>query len=119
MNTISILRTVLDRWKEGVDAHQPETVAKVFTDEAIFQGLHPYSIGPAGVAEYYASQPLGMKADYEILETRQLTDDLILGYLKVAFSFIDRPSLEVYLSIIARSNDGDWRIDHYQVSKPA
>lgn len=119
MNTISILRTVVDRWKEGVDAHEPETVAKVFTDEAIFQGLHPYSIGPVGVAEYYASQPLGMKADYEILEARQLSDDLALGYLKVAFSFIDRPTLEVYLNIIARGNGDDWRIDHYQVSKLA
>jgi uncharacterized protein (TIGR02246 family) len=117
MNTTSILSTVLDQWKVAVDAHDPEAVAKVFTDGAIFQGLHPYSIGPAGVAEYYASQPLGMKADYEILETRQLSDDLVLGYLKVAFSFVDRPTLEVFLSIIARNEDNAWKIDHYQVSK--
>jgi uncharacterized protein (TIGR02246 family) len=117
MNTNSILSTVLDQWKAGIDAHDPDAVAKVFTDDAIFQGLHPYSIGPAGVAEYYASQPLGMKADYDILEARQLSDDLVLGYLKVAFSFVDRPTLEVYLSIIARSNNNTWQIDHYQVSK--
>jgi hypothetical protein len=119
MNTSSILSTVLDQWKAGVDAHDPEAVAKVFTDGAIFQGLHPYSIGPAGVAEYYASQPLGMKADYEILETRQLSEDLVLGYLKVAFSFVDRPTLEVFLSILARGNGDAWKIDHYQVSKLA
>ncbi|MFI5712970.1 hypothetical protein [Kribbella sp. NPDC051620] len=117
MNTTSILTTVLDAWKAGVDAHEPEAVAEVFTDGAIFQGLHPYSIGPVGVAEYYASQPLGMKADYEILESRQLSDDLVLGYLKVAFSFVDRPTLEVFLSILARGNDNTWKIDHYQVSK--
>jgi hypothetical protein len=119
MNTSSILSTVLDQWKAAVDAHEPDAVAKVFTDGAIFQGLHPYSIGPAGIAEYYASQPLGMKADYEILEARQLSDDLVLGYLKVAFSFVDRPTLDVFLSIIARSNGNDWKIDHYQVSKLA
>jgi hypothetical protein len=58
-----------------------------------------------------------MKADYDILEARQLTDDLVLGYLKVAFSFVDRPTLEVNLSILARSNNNSWQIDHYQVSK--
>ncbi|GAA0942144.1 SgcJ/EcaC family oxidoreductase [Kribbella koreensis] len=117
MNTTTILTTVLDAWKAGVDAHDPEAVADVFTADAIFQGLHPYSIGPTGVAEYYASQPLGMKADYKILESRQLTDDLVLGYLKVAFSFTDRPTLEVFLSILAQDNDNTWKIAHYQVSK--
>ena len=117
MNATGIVRTVLDQWKAGVDAHDPAAVAKVFTDDAIFQGLHPYSVGPAGVAEYYESQPLGLKADYDILESRQLTDDLVLGYLEVAFSFTDRPTLEVFLSVIARRIGDDWRIDHYQVSK--
>ncbi|WP_433014996.1 hypothetical protein [Kribbella sp. CA-294648] len=117
MSTTSILQTVLDQWKAGVDTHDPAAVAKVFTDDAIFQGLRPYSIGPVGVAQYYEAQPLGLKADYDILEARQLTDELVLGYLKVAFSFVERPTLEVYLSIIARRAGADWRIDHYQVSK--
>jgi uncharacterized protein (TIGR02246 family) len=117
MTTSDILRNVLDRWKAGVDAHDPAAVAKVFTEDAIFQGLHPYSVGPAGVAEYYESQPSGMKADYTILETRQLGDDLVLGYLDVAFSFTDRPTLEVNLSIVARHTTEGWQIVHYQVSK--
>jgi uncharacterized protein (TIGR02246 family) len=117
MNTRSTIHNVLDRWKAGVDAHDPEAIAKVFTDDAIFQGLHPYSVGPAGVAQYYDSQPLGMKADYTILETRQLSDDLVLGYLEVAFSFVDRPTVDVLLSIIARNTATGWRIAHYQVSK--
>jgi uncharacterized protein (TIGR02246 family) len=117
MNTTGIVRTVVDHWKAAVDAHDPAAVAKVFTDDAIFQGLHPYSVGKAGVAEYYESQPLGLKADYDILESRRLTDDLVLGYLKVAFSFTDRPTLEVFLSVIARQIGDVWRIDHYQVSK--
>jgi uncharacterized protein (TIGR02246 family) len=114
---MSVLTTLLDQWKAGIDTHDPAAVAKLFTDDAIFQGLHPYSIGPAGVAEYYESQPLGMRADYEVLETRQLNDDLVLGYLEVAFSFVDRPTLKVFLSIIARRNDSGWQLDHYQVSK--
>ena len=111
------LRDVLDRWKAGVDAHEPERVAAVFTEEALFQGLHPYSVGRPGVAEYYASQPLGMTAEYEILESRQLADDLVLGYLRVVFAFTDRPALPVYLSVLAKKEPGGWFLDHYQVSK--
>jgi uncharacterized protein (TIGR02246 family) len=111
------LRDVLDRWKTHVDAHDPERVAAVFTEQALFQGLHPYSVGRAGVAEYYASQPLGMTAEYEILETRRLADDLVLGYLRVLFAFTDRPTLTVYLSVLARKASAGWLLDHYQVSK--
>jgi hypothetical protein len=111
------LRDVLDRWKTHVDAHEPEGVGAVFTGEALFQGLHPYSVGRRGVAEYYASQPLGMTADYEILESRRLADDLVLGYLRVLFAFTDRPTLTVYISVLAKNEPGGWFLDHYQVSK--
>lgn len=39
-----VLRDVLDRWKDGVDAHEPQDVAATFTSDAIFQGLHPYGV---------------------------------------------------------------------------
>ncbi|MBR7837402.1 nuclear transport factor 2 family protein [Actinospica durhamensis] len=113
----AVLRDVLDRWKSAVDAHEPERVAAVFTDEALFQGLHPYTVGRPGVAEYYASQPLGMTATYEILESRRLADALVLGYLRVVFAFTDRPALTVYISVLARRTAEAWLLDHYQVSK--
>jgi uncharacterized protein (TIGR02246 family) len=112
----AILRDVLDQWKAAVDAHEPERVASHFTEDAIFQGLHPYSVGRQGVADYYDSQPLGMTAAYRILETRQLADDLVLGYLSVDFSFTDRPTLSVYLSTLVRRASDGWYISHYQVS---
>jgi uncharacterized protein (TIGR02246 family) len=112
-----ILTTVLDRWKSAVDAHAPKRVATYFTDDAIFQGLHPYSVGPDGVAEYYDSQPVGMTADYTVLETRRLAEDVVLGYLTVDFGFTDRPTLTVYLSIIIRRTGDAWLISHYQVSR--
>jgi uncharacterized protein (TIGR02246 family) len=111
------LRAVLDSWKAAVDAHEPEAVAAVFTEQAIFQGLHPYSVGRRGVAEYYASQPLGMAAEYTIQEARRLAPDLVLGYLTVDFSFTDRPTLTVYISVITRRVADTWLIDHYQVSR--
>ena len=112
-----VLDAVLTRWKAAVDAHQPDQVAALFTADAIFQGLHPYTVGPAGVARYYAAQPMGMTAEYTLRETRALSDGLVLGYLTVDFGFTDRATLTVYLSVIIRQDAGGWRISHYQVSR--
>jgi uncharacterized protein (TIGR02246 family) len=117
MTDTDILRTVLDEWKAGVDEHDPKRVASYFTDDAIFQGLHPYAVGPDAVAEYYDSQPLGLTASYRIVEHRRLADDVILGYLAVDFGFTDRPTLPVHLSVILRRTDSGWLISHYQVSR--
>jgi SnoaL-like domain len=111
------LEDTLLRWKAGVDAHQPADVAALFTEDAIFQGLHPYGVGPAAVAEYYASQPLGMVANYEIRETRQLAEELILGYMYVAFTFTDRDPVNVYLSVLLKQAGNGWKIGHYQVTR--
>ncbi|MER8004457.1 nuclear transport factor 2 family protein [Streptomyces sp. NPDC094149] len=113
----AVLRGVLGRWKAAVDEHRPELVASVFTEDAIFQGLHPYSVGRRGVAEYYDSQPLGMKAAYRVLETRRPADGLVLGYLAVEFSFTDRPALNVKLSVLVTREGDEWYIAHYQVSQ--
>jgi uncharacterized protein (TIGR02246 family) len=112
-----ILTTVLDQWKSAVDAHDPKRVATYFTDDVIFQGLHPYSVGPDSVAAYYDSQPIGMTADYVVLQTRRLADDVVLGYLSVDFGFTDRPTLAVFLSVILRRTGGTWLVSHYQVSR--
>ncbi|MDQ7810288.1 nuclear transport factor 2 family protein [Amycolatopsis sp. A133] len=114
---MSILTGVLDGWKSAVEAHEPERVADHFTEDAIFQGLHPYSVGRAGVAAYYAAQPLGMTADYRVEETRRLAEDVILGYVSVDFAFTDRPTLPVHLSVVVRRVGDTWLIAHYQVSR--
>jgi hypothetical protein len=108
-----VITDVLDRWKDAVDAHDPERVASNFTEDAIFQGLHPYGVGRTAVAEYYDSQPIGLKAEYEVLETREIARNVTLAYLNVDFSFVDRPAINVYLSVLV---EGDL-IAHYQVSR--
>jgi hypothetical protein len=113
----TILRSVLDDWKAAFDAHNPQRAAAIFTDDAIFQGLHPYTVGPQGVADYYASLPLGMSAIYRILETRRPADNLILGYLSVDFTFIDRPTLTVNLCVLIQPAQDGAKISHYQVSR--
>ncbi|WP_370961988.1 SgcJ/EcaC family oxidoreductase [Amycolatopsis sp. cg9] len=112
-----VLTGVLDEWKSAVDAHEPARVAESFTEDAVFQGLHPYSVGRAGVAEYYAAQPPGLTADYRVLETRRLAEDVVLGYVSVDFGFTDRPVLPVTLGVVLRRAGGAWLIAHYQVSR--
>ncbi|ANW22620.1 YybH family protein [Streptomyces clavuligerus] len=113
-----ILRGVLDGWKDAVDQHQPDRAAAHFTEDAVFQGLHPYTVGRPGIAAYYDAQPPGLRADYRILETRHPADNLILGYLAADFSFTDRPTLTVSLGILLQQTDHGWAIAHYQVSHP-
>jgi len=113
---IEVLRGVLDGWKAGVDARQPQRVAAVFTEDAIFQGLRPYSVGRDGVANYYDSQPLGMTATYRILETRRPTEDLVLGYVRADFTFPDRATVSLNLGVLITHGCAGWRILHYQAS---
>ncbi|WP_327399816.1 hypothetical protein OG194_06105 [Streptomyces sp. NBC_01288] len=112
-----VLRGVLNSWKAAVDAHEPDEAARLFTEDAIFQGLHPYSVGRQGVAEYYDSQPLGMTAEFEILETRRYADDLVLGYLDAEFTFTDRAPVDVKLAVLVKRLADGWYIAHYQVSR--
>jgi len=112
----AILRGVLDGWKAAVDGHQPDQAAAHFTEDAIFQGLRPYSVGRPGIAAYYDAQPPGLTAEYRILETRSPAEGLVLGYLSVDFSFTDRPTLSVNLSVLLRRLADGWAIAHYQVS---
>ncbi|MFD3405403.1 SgcJ/EcaC family oxidoreductase [Kribbella sp. NPDC058693] len=112
-----ILYDVLDQWKSAIDDHDPQRAAALFTNDAIFQGLHPYGVGRDAVAEYYESQPIGLSPQYKLLETRQLADDTLLGYLAVDFSFTDRPAISVNLLVILRQAADGWLISHYQVSR--
>ncbi|MGV0804229.1 SgcJ/EcaC family oxidoreductase [Mycolicibacterium setense] len=114
-DTATILRHVLDEWKAGIAAHDPQRVAAVFTEDAIFQGLRPYSVGRQGVRDYYESQPVGLTVDYRIDETRRPADNVVLGYLRADFTRPDGTTIPLNLSVLA-TRDDDWRIAHYQVS---
>jgi len=111
------LRDALDRWKAGIDAHQPERVAEVFSEDAIFQGLRPHSVGRQGVIDYYASQPPGLTVDYQILQTRRLSAHQVLGYVHADFTFPDRSLISVFLGVLVKQNEQGWSIIYYQASR--
>ena len=116
-DTDDALRDALDRWKAGIDAHQPERVAEVFSEDAIFQGLRPYSVGRQGIIEYYASQPPGMTVDYQILQTRRLSAHQVLGYVRADFAFPDRHIVGVFLGVVVSHTEDGWSIIYYQASR--
>jgi uncharacterized protein (TIGR02246 family) len=107
----------LDRWKAGIDAHEPERVCEVFSEDAVFQGLRPHSVGRQGVIDYYASQPPGMTVDYQILQTRRLSATQVLGYVHADFTFPDRHVVEVFLGVVVVRNEHGWSIVYYQASR--
>jgi uncharacterized protein (TIGR02246 family) len=111
-----VIREVLDAWQSGIDAHEPDRVAQVFTEDAIFQGLRPYSVGRVGVHDYYASQPLGMTVRYRILATRNPADGVVLGYTQADFTFADGTGISLNLSVLVTRTSEGWQIAHYQVS---
>jgi uncharacterized protein (TIGR02246 family) len=111
------LRDALDRWKAGIDAQQPQRVSEVFTEDAIFQGLRPYSVGRQGVIDYYASQAPGMTVDYQILQTRRLAPDQVLGYVYADFAFPDRPTVGASIGVVVTRDGDGWSISYYQASR--
>ncbi|MER6470935.1 hypothetical protein [Streptomyces collinus] len=44
-----------------------------------------------------------------------MAEYVLLGYLGVDFSFTDRPTLGVTLSVVLRRGADEWLITHYQV----
>lgn len=112
-----IVGAVMDRWKAGIDSHRPDRVAEQFTENAIFQGLRPYSVGRQGVYAYYDGQPSGMTVAYRILETRPVAADGVLGYLHADFSFPDRTTVGVRIGVLVTRGVGGWHIAYYQASR--
>jgi hypothetical protein len=111
------LRVLLDRWAEGIADHRPADVAELFTEDALFQGFDPApGFGRAYIAGYYAKQPLGLTADYDLLSAVELAPGVLSAYARVQFT---RPegSVPVYLTVIAQRGRSAWEISHYHVSK--
>ncbi|KGI69883.1 SgcJ/EcaC family oxidoreductase [Mycolicibacterium rufum] len=113
-----IVRAVLDEWKAGIDAHDPARVAAVFTEDAVFQGLQPYTVGRDGVFAYYDSQPPGLTVDYRISEVRRPAEQVVLGYGAATFTKPDGTVLVLMLGVVLTGGGDGWRIQQYQVSAP-
>lgn len=117
MDAPQVFADVMDEWKAGIDAHDPARVAAVFTEDAVFQGLRPYGVGRATVADYYDSQPVGMTVTYDIRETRRPVDTVVFGYVAATFRFPDRHSVDVAIGVVLTLVRDGWQLAQYQASR--
>lgn len=109
---------ILETWADGIRAHEPHDVASTFTDDALFQGFDPvHTIGRTGIAAYYAKQPVGLGASFNVIEQRQIASDTLLAYVRVDFTPPDAAVIPVHLTVVIERRDDQWRISHYHVSK--
>jgi uncharacterized protein (TIGR02246 family) len=113
-----LVTATLSAWADGIRAHEPQDVAAVFTEDAVFQGFDPtHVVGRAGIAGYYAKQKVGLTAAFHITERRRIAADVLVAYVRVDFSPPDAPVIPVHLTAVLRLTDGAWLISHYHVSK--
>ncbi|MEW1683325.1 SgcJ/EcaC family oxidoreductase [Streptomyces sp. NPDC093594] len=64
------MHDVLDRWKTAFDSHRPDTMAEVFTPDALFLGCGPEVVaGRDAVRTYYEAVAEDRRADVTVLHT--------------------------------------------------
>lgn len=115
----AIVVDVLDGIKRGLDDQQPEAVAALFAEDALFQGSHPEpSFGSAAVAEYFAEpRAKGLRVDYTIRHICPLAEDVVSAFVNATFTLPNGTALPRHLTvIILRQDDGRWLIGHYHAS---
>jgi uncharacterized protein (TIGR02246 family) len=117
MDATQIVVAVMDEWKAGIDAHDPDRVAAAFTHDTVFQGLRPYGVGREVVSAYYESQPAGMTVSYRVLEGRTLAADAVVGYLRATFEFVDQPPLDLNVGVALARVGEEWLVAQYQASR--
>jgi uncharacterized protein (TIGR02246 family) len=111
------LRTVLEQWATAIAEHRPADVAALFTEDALFQGFDPTpGVGRDYISRYYAKQPVGLRAEYELLSTRVIAQGALAGYARVLFKRPDG-DVAVHLTVIAQHGRTGWALSHYHVSK--
>ncbi|WP_407361056.1 YybH family protein [Microbacterium sp. LBN7] len=108
----------LTRWQQGIGAGDLDRIASAFTTDALFQGLRPeHSIGRAGVVEYYASQPVPLTVEYDVLRAHDLGDDAVVAYLGAVFHLEGREDVATHLTLVFDHSADDLLISHYHVSR--
>jgi hypothetical protein len=112
-----VLRTLLDEWAAGIAERRPGDVAALFAENALFQGFDPEpGVGRDYISDYYAKQPVGLTADYELIASSDLAPGARLGYARVVFARSDG-DVPVYLTVVAQHGPTGWALSHYHVSK--
>jgi hypothetical protein len=58
-----------------------------------------------------------MTVDYQIIQTRPLAPDQVLGYVHADFAHPDRPTVSVFIGVVIKHDQDGWSIVYYQASR--
>ncbi|MEU6708878.1 SgcJ/EcaC family oxidoreductase [Streptomyces wuyuanensis] len=109
---------VLKHWKAAFDGHRPDEMSGLFTADALFQGFGPAVLtGRDAVRGYYEAVPSGRRAEFEVLHTYTIGEQVAGGFADVTFGDADGWEARVHLSLVLRRDEGHWRIRQCHVSR--
>lgn len=112
-----VLAESLAAWKLAFDRHSPQDIVGLFSSDALFQGLSPTLLtGRKEVFGYYHALPPGITASFQIIQARQLAQQLVCGFAAVQFTYPDGRTVPVQLSLVLRRDGQTWFIVQYHVS---
>ncbi|MFC4114395.1 YybH family protein [Nonomuraea zeae] len=112
------MREILSRWKAAFDGHQVDTMADLFTPDALFQGFGPEVVaGRDAVRAYYEAVPGDRTADVTVVSTYTIGEEVAGGFADVTFRDPKGWQAPVHLSLVLRRDPDAWRIRQYHVSR--
>lgn len=111
------LAEALMAWKRAFDQHRPEDMVRLFSSDALFQGLSPTLFaGRKEIFDYFEALPPGITATFQIIQARQWTQTLVCGFAAVRFTYPDARTVQVRLSLVLHRDDQTWFIAQYHAS---
>ncbi|MBY8879092.1 SgcJ/EcaC family oxidoreductase [Actinacidiphila acidipaludis] len=111
------VHAALDGWTAAFNRHDPDAMAELFTEDALFQGFGPEPTeGRDAVRAYYAVVPADRVAEGTVLHTYTLGEDVAGGYADVTIRNPEGPQSHVYMSLVVVRDGAEWRIRQYHVS---
>ncbi|MGN7252836.1 YybH family protein [Arthrobacter sp. SAFR-014] len=113
-----ILAEALTAWKRAFDQHRPEDMVRLFSRDALFQGLSPTLLtGRKEIFDCFAALPPGIKATFQIIQARQLAQGLVCGFAALRFTYPDARTAQVQLSLVLSRDGQKWLIAQYHASR--
>lgn len=113
-----VLAELLTAVKSAFDQHRPEDMVRLFSGDAVFQGLSSTGvIGRNEIFDYFDALPPSITTTFQIIHARRLATFLIGGFADVRVTHSDTKTVPALLSLVLCSEDQKWSITQYHASK--
>lgn len=110
-------RALLAQWQLAFGRRDIETIAALFAEDALFQGLSPALLaGRNAIRHYYENVPPNVRAQVGEINTTSLAPDTACGFAAVTFEIAGQAAKPVRLSMTVQRCNGQWQIKTYHVS---